>query len=418
MNKQNWAGNLEYSATRWHEPTKISELQTIITQAQKVRALGTRHCFNHIADTPYDLVSMVNFNQVVELDRDSQTVTVEGGMRYGELYQYLDREGFALHNLASLPHISVAGACTTATHGSGDGNGNLATAVSSLQLLTANGNLMTLTRDHPQFLGAVVGLGGLGIVTQITLDIQPTYNVRQNVYVNLPFAHLNDHFDEIMSSGYSVSLFTHWRQIDQIWVKQVVADGGSFEPDDAFWGAELASKHLHPIASLSAEPCTLQMGLSGAWHKRVPHFKLEFTPSNGEELQSEYFVPRSHVVAALNAITMLQPQLAPQLLVSEIRTVAADDLWMSPCYQQDCVAIHFTWRRNWTAVRQLLPLIEEKLRPFNGRPHWGKLFTMPTTELQAHYAKLPDFQRLLQNIDPNGKFRNLFLDRYIFGESE
>jgi xylitol oxidase len=420
-NPSNWAGNYTYRAVRVHKPETIAQIQELVSRGNKLKALGTRHSFNDIADSPDDLISLERFDQVLALDREQHTVTVGAGIRYGQLCPWLHREGFALHNLASLPHISVAGACATATHGSGGQHGNLATAVAAMELITADGELIVFSRKHEpgQFEGAVVGLGGLGIVTKLTLDILPTFEMRQDVYENLPLAQLEDHFDELVASAYSVSLFTDWRNatFNQVWLKRRVSMDAPFELEPELFGAKPATHALHPIASLSAEPCTEQMGIAGPWYERLPHFRMDFTPSSGEELQSEYFVPRQHAIAAFHAIDQIREYIAPNLQISEIRFIAADDLWMSPCYGQDCVSIHFTWKKDWPAVSKVLPLIEERLAPFHARPHWGKLFTMHPEHLQSLYAKLPEFRELLQRYDPHSKFRNAFLDKYIFGQS-
>ncbi len=390
-----------------------------MSHCNKLRVLGSRHSFNGIADSIEDLISLEYLDQVVASDRENHTVTIEGGVRYGPLCQYLHREGFALHNLASLPHISVAGACATATHGSGNRNGNLATAVVALEIVTANGDVITLSRDQhvDQFEGAVVGLGGLGVVTKLTLKVEPTFDMRQTVYENLPMSELENNFDEITDSAYSVSLFTDWKNtsFNQVWLKQRVADSATETPVANFFGATPATRDLHPIGALSAENCTEQMGIAGAWYERLPHFKMDFTPSSGEELQTEYLIPRQYAVAAIEAINHIRGQIAPLLQISEIRMVAADSLWMSPCYQQPCVALHFTWKMDWEAVKQLLPLLEEQLAPFQARPHWGKLFTLPPRKVRALYERLANFQDLLRYYDPQGKFSNDFLDMFIFG---
>ncbi len=413
----NWAGNYTYNAARWHRPKTIEQVQELAMRCRKLKVIGTRHAFNSIADTPEDVISLEHFDRVVGLDRKRRTVTVEAGIRYGQLCRYLQEQGYALHNLASLPHISVAGACATATHGSGDHNGNLATIVAAMEMVTANGEVALLSRerDGERFQGAVVGLGGLGVVTKLTLDILPTFDMRQCVYENLPLARLENDFDAILSSAYSVSLFTDWQsgRINQVWLKRRIAENAPFVPESEFFGAQLAPRRLHPIAGHPAENCTEQMSVPGPWHERLPHFRMDFTPSSGEELQTEYFVPRQHALAALGAISRLRDQVAPLLQISEVRTIAADSLWMSPCYQQACIGIHFTWKKNWEAVRNLLPLIEEQLAPFHARPHWGKLFTMSPAHLQSLYEKLPGFQDLLRFYDPEGKFRNAFLDTYI-----
>jgi xylitol oxidase len=270
--------------------------------------------------------------------------------------------------------------------------------------------------DGEVFRGAVVGLGALGVITRITLDTQPTYTMRQYVYENVPLDQVKEHFDDIQSSGYSVSLFTDWqkKRINELWIKSRVGGEPAFAAPAEFFGAKLAVRNLHPIAELSAENCTEQMGVSGPWYERLPHFRWGFTPSAGKELQSEYLLPRRNAVDAILAVERLRDQVTPHLLISEIRTVAADDLWMSTCYRQPSVAIHFTWKQDWPAVRRLLPVIEKELSPFQPRPHWGKLFTLSPAGLRSRYEKLADFIQLATKYDPKGKFRNDFLNTNIF----
>jgi len=420
-NPSNWAGNYRYRAVQFHQPETVQQIQELVVQGSKLKALGTRHSFNDIADSPGDIISLEHFNKIVALDREHHTVTVEAGVRYGQLARWLHGEGYALHNLASLPHISVAGACATGTHGSGDKHGNLATAVSALEIVTASGELVVLSRekDGDQFRGAVVGLGGLGVITKLTLDVSPTFEMRQDVYENLPLAELEEHFDELFSSVYSVSLFTDWRKatFNQVWLKRHLPDHAPTHLGPQLFRATLAASPLHPIAALSAENCTEQMGVRGPWYERLPHFRMDFTPSSGEELQSEYLVPRQHALKALRVIDQLQEYIAPLLQISEIRSIAADDLWMSPCFKQACIGIHFTWKKDWEGVQKVLPLIEEQFAQFDARPHWAKLFMMSPVRLQSLYEKMPDFRRLLEHYDPQGKFRNAYLDKYIFGVS-
>ena len=416
---RNWAGNIEYSTNRVQSASSLAQVQDYVKAQPKLKVLGTRHCFNNIADSKDGFLSLKPMDEVISLDPAKRTVTVAAGITYGQLCPYLDGKGFALHNLASLPHISVAGACSTATHGSGQKNGNLATAASGLEIVTADGTVVNLSRDRDgeTFNGAVVGLGALGVITKVTLDIQPAYMMRQYVYENLPLGELKDHFDAIESSGYSVSLFTDWQKqrINEVWIKSRIEEGQEFHASPEFYGATLATRNLHPIAALSAENCTEQMGVPGPWYERLPHFRMGFTPSAGKELQSEYFVPRRHAVEAILAIEKLHDRVSPSLLISEIRAIAADHLWMSPCYEQDCVTIHFTWKPDWPAVSKLLPVIERELAPFNARPHWGKLFTTSPAELKSIYKKMPEFVELSRRYDPKGKFRNEYLNRVIFG---
>ena len=415
---KNWAGNFEFSTDRLYPANSVEQVRDFVKSQAKLKALGTRHCFNKIADSKDNLLSLHSMDQVVALDPQLRTVTLDGGMTYGQLCPYLHDKGFALHNLASLPHISIAGACSTATHGSGEKNGNLSTAVSAIELVTANGDLVHLSRknDGEKFLGSVVGLGALGVITKVTLDIQPAFTMRQYVYENLPLAAVKDHFDAIESGAYSISLFTNWQnqRFSEVWIKSRTEAGQAFNATPEFFGAKLATKNLHPIIELSAENCTEQMGVPAPWYERLPHFKMGFTPSAGKELQTEYFVPRQNAVEAILAVERLRDQVSPHLMISEIRMIAADDLWMSPCYKQPCTTIHFTWQQDWPAVSKLLPIIERELAPFKARPHWGKLFATSPAVLKSIYTRLPDFLQLSKEFDPQGKFRNDFLNTNIF----
>jgi xylitol oxidase len=414
----NWAGNIEYSTDRLAAAISREQVQYYVKRQAKFKVLGSRHCFNNIADSKDAFLSLKPLDEIVSLDAQARTVTVDAGITYGQLAPLLDAKGFALHNLASLPHISVAGACTTATHGSGEKNGNLATAVSALEIVTASGDVVKLSRqqDANLFHGAVVGLGAIGVITKITLDIQPAYQMRQYVYENLSFAAMKDHFDAIQASAYSVSLFTDWQNhnFSEVWLKSRTEKGQAFNAKPEFFGGKLATKNLHPIAALSAENCTEQMGILGPWYERLPHFRMGFTPSAGKELQSEYFVPRRNAIDAILAVERLRDQVTPHLLISEIRTIAADELWMSTCYRQPSVTIHFTWKQDWPAVRRLLPVIEKTLSPFQPRPHWGKLFTLPPAVFRSRYERLGEFVELAAKYDPKGKFRNDFLNTYVF----
>jgi xylitol oxidase len=415
--RENWAGNLTYSAGQLFIPGSVEEVRQAVKSCAKLRALGSRHSFNAIADSTENQISLKRLDQMA-IDEKAQTVTVGAGVTYGKLAPYLDDRGFALHNMASLPHISVAGAIATATHGSGIHVRNLAAAVAGLELVTADGEVLAFSheKDGEHFLGMVVGLGALGVVTRVTLNLLPTYKVAQSVYQNLSFTHLKDHLDDIFSSGYSVSLFTDWQhhQATQVWIKRRILPGGKNDWESEFFGAKLATVKLHPIAGHDPEPCTEQQSIPGPWYERLPHFRMNFTPSSGRELQTEYFVPREHGYEAILAVEELRNQITPHLFVTELRTIAADALWMSMAYRRDSLAIHFTWKPEWPEVSRILPLIEKQLEPFEPRPHWAKLFTLPPARLQAQYAQLGEFQALLKQYDPAGKFRNEFINRNLY----
>jgi xylitol oxidase len=413
----NWAGNVEFAAEQMHRPTSLDELRTLVARSERVRALGTGHSFNRIADTTGALVSVAGLPPTIELDAAGASVTVAAGVRYGVLAVALQRQGRALHNLGSLPHISVAGACATGTHGSGVSHGNLATAVSAMDVVTANGDVVTLTRaaDGDRFAGAVVSLGSLGIVTQLTMDVVPTYDVAQHVYEGLPREALDEHFDDILSSAYSVSVFTDWRHRDlrQVWRKHRVGDHPTVAAPQRWLGATLADGPRNPVPGMSPDNCTEQMGVPGPWHERLPHFRLGFTPSSGEELQSEYLLPRVRAVEALRELDQIRDRIATVLQVCEIRTVAADDLWLSPSNEQDTVGVHFTWIKDPGPVLPVLGLVEERLAPLGARPHWGKLFTTAPADVRRLYPRLGDFQHLRHELDVTGKFRNELVDRYL-----
>jgi alditol oxidase len=415
--RTNWAGNVTFGAERFHVPASVAELQDLVSRSRQVRALGTGHSFNALADTPGDLVSLAGLPREVDVDTANASVTVGAGLAYGDVAVELNAAGRALHNLGSLPHISVAGACATGTHGSGERNGNLATAVSAVEMVTADGDLVTVSRDDDQdrFPGAVVGLGALGIVTRMTLETLPAFDVRQYVYDDLPLEQVTGHFDEIADSAYSVSLFTDWRGpgFRQVWLKRRTDAADAWEPEPRWMGGLLADGPRHPVPGMDPAHCTEQMGVPGPWHERLPHFRLKFTPSSGDELQSEYLLPRESAVEGLHALRPIAGLIAPVLRICEIRTIAADELWLSPSYRRDSVAFHFTWLKDWAAVKEVLGEIEERLAPMHARPHWGKLFRTPPEAMSGLYPRLDDFRQLMSCYDPAAKFRNDLLDRYF-----
>lgn len=415
--RTNWAGNYTFSANNLHMPASLDEVREVVKKCDHLRALGTRHSFNSIADSKYNQVSLKKLDQIT-LDEKARTVTVGAGVRYGDLATVIDKRGYAVHNLASLPHITVAGACSTGTHGSGVHNGNLSTAVQGLEIVTADGAVARISREKadPRFDGAVVALGTAGVVTSVILAVQPTFQVAQSVYQNFSFNHLKDHLVEVFSAGYSVSLFTDWQnhQATQVWIKRRLAPGDPNKWDPEFYGAKLAKEKLHPLAGHSAEACTEQQGIPGPWYERLPHFRMNFTPSSGQELQTEYFVPLDRGYEAILAVEKLRDHITPHLFITELRTIAADKLWMSMAYERPSLAIHFTWKPEWPEVKQVLPQIEAALEPFEPRPHWGKLFTLAPQKIEPHYARLSEFKELVKRFDPQGKFRNEFVEKNLY----
>jgi alditol oxidase len=410
--ERNWAGNVDYTPARIHQPTSVEELAAIVAAAPKIHVLGTRHSFNAIADST-ELVSLRRLPAEIDVDRGARTVTCPAAMTYGALAGALRADGLALANLGSLPHVSVAGAVSTATHGSGERLGNLATSVAAIELVTSAGERITRRRGDPDFNGIVVGLGALGAVTRVTLDVEPSYEVTQHVYERLSWDALEAHFDEIAAAGDSVGVFTRWDDVaGSVWVKRRT-DTSRGPAGAELFGAPAAVRQMHPIPGGDPDACTPQLGVPGPWSERLPHFRLEFTPSAGEELQSEYLFPRAHALEAFAAVRTFAPRIRPLLHIGELRTVAADRLWMSPQYERDTVAIHFTWRRDQPAVERLLAELEPALAPFAPRPHWGKVFVMGADALASSYPRRDDFIALAARLDPRGAFRNAWLERCL-----
>lgn len=416
--RENWSGTFHYHTNTVYQPNTVSEVQEIVRKATRIKPLGTRHSFNGIADSTVAQISTLRLKDV-HLDPATRTVRVGAGARLGDLALAIDPQGWALHNLPSLPHISVAGCCMTATHGSGLHNGNIATAVRSIEMVMADGSLRTLTRGKDaDFDGVVVALGALGVVTHLTLDVHPRYEVAQTVYRDLPFAALEHKMEEIMSAAYSVSLFTHWQRgvADQVWLKQRVNDGKLPDAPSTFHGAKRETRKVHPAdGGNNVEACTEQNNLPGPWFERLPHFKLNFTPSTGHEIQSEFFVPMDRGYEAIRAVETLRDQITPHLIVTELRAIAADTLWMSMAQGRPSLAIHFTWKPEEPAVMALLPKIEALLAPFGARPHWAKVFTIPRATLRQRYPRSAAFTALQKRYDPHGKFLNDFLQHDLLG---
>ena len=412
MALRNWAGNYTYLAREVHTPSTFEQLHEIVTRSAQIQVLGSRHSFTDIGDSA-ELVSLDALASEVVVDREQMTVTCGAAVRYGELATALEREGLALANLASLPHIGVAGAVCTATHGSGERNGNLASGVRSVELLTSDGRLLSIAKGQADFEGAVVGLGALGVMTRVTLAVEPFYEVRQRVYEPLAWETLVEGFDEIMASGYSVSVFTRWgEQAGQVWVKARAEDRSL---EDELVGVPAANAERHPIEGFDPVHATPQLGVPGPWFDRLPHFRMGFTPSSGAEIQSEYIVAREHAREAIAAVRSVSGMVGPLTQVSEIRTVAADSLWMSPQYAQDTAAIHFTWKPRQDAVERAVAELERVLEPLAPRPHWGKLFLAGARTIASRYERLPDFRELREHLDPRGAFRNPWLERHVLG---
>ncbi|MFB4311569.1 FAD-binding protein [Actinomadura sp. GTD37] len=402
----NWAGNVVYGAVRTHRPESVDELRRLVAGCRRVRALGSGHSFSLVADTAGDLVRLDGLPPAVEIDAERSTATVAAGMRYADVAAELHRHGYALPNMASLPHISVAGSCATGTHGSGDGLRCLSASVAALELVGPDGDLRVLRRGDDGFPGAVVALGALGVATRLTLDVEPAFEVAQSVRTGVPLDDVAARFDEVFGAAYSVSAFTGWRGGEAaVWLKC-----RTDRPAPAWGGGRAAPGPAHPVPGMDPAACTVQLGRPGPWHERLPHFRPELTPSAGRELQSEWFLPRAAAAEAIAAVRSLAGLVAPVLHISEIRTVRGDDLWLSPAHGRDSVTLHFTWHDDPAGVLPVVAALQDRLGPLGARPHWGKVGAAPAREIIAGYERAPDFARLARELDPAGKFRNPFVD--------
>lgn len=408
----NWAGNVTFSARAVHRPTSLDEVRRLVTGAGRVRALGSGHSFSTVADTDGDLVLLDRLPKDVVVDPSASTVTLSGGCTYGDVVGPLHEAGLALPAMGSLPHISVAGAMSTGTHGSGDTNRVLAASVVAVQLVTATGDLLEIERDDARFDGALVALGTLGVVTRVTLAAVPGYQLVQQVQDRVPVDALVGAVDEVLSAGYSVSAFTSWApgSTAEVWVKRAPS---SPAPVEGWLGGVAADGPRHPVPGMPTEHATQQLGEVGPWHERLPHFRMEFTPSSGDELQTEYLVPREHAAAAAAAVARLGDRIAPVLQIGELRSIAADGLWLSSAYGRDSLALHFTWVPDLDAVLPVLAEIEAAIAPYDARPHWGKVFTTAPDVVRSLYPRLPDFVALRDELDPDRRFANAFVDRYL-----
>ena len=407
---QNWSKNVDFNDKSYLQPTSLAELQELIRTNPKVRARGTAHCFNEIANTSSVALNLARMPKTIDVDPVKKSVCVAAGLTYGELAPLLHAQGWALSNMASLPHISIAGSISTGTHGSGIKNQNLANQVLSFDMVTAESEVRHIDRANPAFNALVIGLGLGGVVYQYELRVEESFQIRQVVYPEIPLDILQRNFDSIMGSAYSVSYFPDWSssQVGNLWCK--FRDGEVIPV--SIGGCAQADKKFHPIPSVDPVACTEQLGVIGYWHERLSHFKLDFTPSVGEEIQTEFFVDRKDAAAAIEAVSQLGAEITPLLWITELRTIAADNLWLSGAFERDTLAIHFTWKKD-DAIYPVIEKVEAALRPFNYRPHWGKVFTADAQFLKSVYPKINEFKALVEALDPTSKFENSFT-RSIF----
>ena len=405
----NWAGTVTFGASAVHRPGSIEELQTLVAGSRCIRALGTGHSFSRVADTTGELVLLDRLPQEVAVDETTRTVTVPAGMRYAQVATVLHAAGWALGSMASLPHISVAGSVATGTHGSGDSQRNLSAAVVALEVVGPDGGLSTVRRGDADFPGWVVALGALGVVTRVTLQVEPDYEVVQRVRVGIPLDGVAGGLDAMFGAAYSVSLFTDWGSGEGHAYLKHRAD----LPDPGWTVGRAADGPVHPVPGMPTDFVTQQLGVPGPWHERLPHFRAEFTPSAGNEIQSEFFLARDRAPEGVSALRELGPRIAPVVHVCELRSIRGDDLWLSPAQGRDSVGFHFTWHDDEAALLPVLDAVEQALLPLGARPHWAKLTTAGPADVAARYPHAGDFRLLRAVQDPDGVFANDLVDRWF-----
>ncbi|MFB7894526.1 D-arabinono-1,4-lactone oxidase [Microbacterium sp. NPDC056044] len=406
---RNWAGTYEYTAPRIIEATSVDDVVRALRAPGRVRALGTRHSFTDLADTTGTLVDVTGFAAEFALDEAARTVTVPAGIRYGVLAVWLDDRGWALGNMGSLPHINVGGATATGTHGSGDANRVLSASVAALRYVGADAEVHEVRRGDPDFDAVVVGLGAYGIVVSLTLDVVPAFRARQDIYSGVSWDAALADYDALTSAGYSVSVFSRWEEqsIGFIWVKSRLDTDDDAVPDTILDGVRA------PVGQspLGAEDNVTELTAPGPWMLRLPHFRLDAEPSFGDEIQSEYFVARADAPAALSAVRTLGDSIRPHLIWTELRTAAADELWLSPAYRRDVAIIHFTWHNQPDDVAAAVARVEAVLEPFGARPHWGKVHGFDRAAIERVHPRLADARAVFERLDPEGRFSNAHLAR-------
>jgi alditol oxidase len=398
----NWGGNLSFKQPEVLAPTSLDELAKLV-RSNRVRPAGTLHSFSDVVAGEGVLVSAAGLPIEPEILADGSTVRVGAASRFGDIALFLEANGLALQNMGSLPHISLAGASATGTHGSGDGNPILSTSLRAFSFVNYEGELKTLRRGDPLFETCRLGMGAYGIWVSAELETQPSYQMRQDIYRGVPWQFFVEDPARLTGAGYSVSLFGKWggQQIDKVWVKSRIDQS---TPPDNFAGIGAETKSLAELAAGVGDNLTEQGGKPGPWLHRLPHFRLDATPSAGDEIQTEYFVLRDQIAGAIAALHSLANEINPVLIISEIRTIASDDAWLSPMRRGDSIALHFTWQNDVPAVTTAVAKVEAVLAEFDPIPHWGKLHGFSGEQLERVHPKLAAARAEFDQLDPMGKF--------------
>uniref|UniRef100_A0A915D0Y3 FAD-binding PCMH-type domain-containing protein n=1 Tax=Ditylenchus dipsaci TaxID=166011 RepID=A0A915D0Y3_9BILA len=418
----NWGGNFNFSTQDIKYPTTTAGVQQLVKECKgKIRPVGTRHSFSEIANTNDTLICLVHMNLILSVDPSVPSVTVQAGITYTDLIPFLQSIGLAIPMMASLGEISIAGAINTAVHGSGAGIGNLATQVLGLQMVLADGSVVQYSKgqNDTELAAATVGLGALGIVTQVTLQAQPTYNLAINVFENMDMSVLDTQLYNITHSGYAINMWSTFGTpgvLDQVWITTKVDSNGvnAYGNVSQLYGAPAATAQSSPIAALPPTYVVPQMGIVGPYYERLTDYDLGLSGQEGQQTQSEYYVDFDDFVPALKALQTLSAEINAVVYVALFRITEKDELWMSPQYKKTTMAIHFSWQPKLDQVMALLPKIEAALAPFNPIPHWGKLYTLKPEQYLPLLPKYPEWREQVELHDPTHKFRNKWLEENIF----
>ncbi|KAI1700234.1 d-arabinono-1,4-lactone oxidase domain-containing protein [Ditylenchus destructor] len=360
----NWGNNFRFSTQNIQYPTSVEEVQQIVRNANKLRVVGTRHSFSKIADSPNTMLSTLALKNIIGFDPTVPSITVQAGITYTDLNPFLPNYG----------------------------------------------------PNDPELKAIAVGLGAFGVITQVELEVEPTFNLTNYVFVNMPEQDIYDHFDEIENLGYSVQLFTDFSTPgvwDQVWVWVRSDENSNVGNMQNLYGA---TRTHEQVTAIEALPPTylMEQGKEQPWYYGLVDYHLGLSGFDGAEIQSEYFMPYENAIPAIQAVSNFSDLIAPRVYTMLIRTIKGDDLWMSESFNETTVAIHFTWKPNMTAVMEVLPQIEQALLPYGARPHWGKVFAQGPETYLHRYPKLNQWKQLAETLDPTHKFRNKFLEDTVF----
>lgn len=427
---QNWGRSASVRPVRVERPRSPEGVQRAVKAAQAqgltVKAVGAGHSFTGIAVAPGVLLELDDMQGLVSADAGSGLVTVLGGTRLHRMPGLLAPYGLAMQNLGDIDRQSIAGAIATGTHGTGKGFGGIATQVRGLTLVTAEGEFLRIDaeRNADMLSGAVVGLGALGIVVEVTLQCVPAFllhAVDSRVPIDDALETLHeraadaDHLEFYWHPHTDVALMKTQTRLPESaarhpipmlrrWVDETVLSNGVF---GAYCAASRIAPAIIPPFNRLAVRLTGHAEYTDRSHRVLVHDRaVRFR-------EMEYAIPADDVVPAVQAIRKLIDQRGWRIeFPIEVRFAAADDLWLSTAYGRDSayVAVHRYWRAD---PRAYFDAVEQIMLDLGGRPHWGKLHSLDDEQLRARYPRFDDFLALRNRLDPGRLFGNRHLERVL-----